>query len=333
MDAGYVYSPISLPGHNAVWYCNALNFHGEGDYGFFDDNYYKDELFDPMLNSLDSLIPLSIENIDVVAFFACHPSKVRSIQFWDFNYYKGANPGPEEWQTPELRSLESMETAKKNFRRLIRYLHDRDDIELTTFRELAERFSTQREVISAGELANIAKTILNEQRVVIDDHYSPAEIFCALTDALCSFDSTGKLPVSLKISRPYGPMEMPPAEPEVKHISFNKVLHMAAEAQKCVVHAGHLPVYILYEGKKIGTGSLLALFSDSYIKITDRKTSDQMEVISMESYPSENEVQIIREVSACKSWPVHREDLNMAHLIELTRLQLWTLKPAWPAGS
>ena len=27
MGAGYVYSPISLPGHNAVWFCYTLNFH------------------------------------------------------------------------------------------------------------------------------------------------------------------------------------------------------------------------------------------------------------------------------------------------------------------
>jgi hypothetical protein len=35
-------------------------------------------------------------------------------------------------------------------------------------------------------------------------------------------------------------------------------------------------------------------------------------------------------VAACKEWPVHREDLEMSHLIELTKLQLWTLKPALP---
>ena len=129
MNAGYVYSPISLPGHNAVWFCNALNFHGEGSYGFFDDAYYRDDLFNPMLEALDSIIPTSIEDIDMMAFFANHPSKVRSIQFWDFNYYKGANPGPDDWETPELRPLETMQTAQKNFRRLIQYLKSRDDIE------------------------------------------------------------------------------------------------------------------------------------------------------------------------------------------------------------
>ena len=122
-----------------------------------------------MLEALDSLIPASIQNIDMVAFFANHPSKVRSIQFWDFNYYKGANPGPDEWQTPELRPLETMETAKKNFRRLVRYLRDRDDIELTTFRELYGRFSQQRDKITHEELKMIAGRIMEEKRVVIDD--------------------------------------------------------------------------------------------------------------------------------------------------------------------
>ena len=122
MGAGYVYSPISLPGHNAVWFANTLNFHGEGDFGFFDDAYYRDDLFEPMLEALDVLIPERTRGLDVVAFFANHPSKLRSVQFWDFNYYKGANPGPDEWKTPELRPLESMKTARKNFRRLMEYL-------------------------------------------------------------------------------------------------------------------------------------------------------------------------------------------------------------------
>jgi hypothetical protein len=330
LGAGYVYSPISLPGHNIVWFCNALNFHGEGNFGFFDDAYYDDDLFDPMLQALDSLIPSNTKDIDMVAFFACHPSKVRSIQFWDFNYYNGANPGPEEWQTPELRPLESMETAKKNFRRLVRYLGERDDIELTTYRELADRFSTQKEEISADELDRLSRIIMKEQRVIIDDQYSPAEIFCALAESIYQHHSTGQMPEHVKIRRPYGPLEMPPAEPETRYVSSDALPLLAQEALKYVDQKGHLPPSIEHQGDRIGTGSLLALFSDGYIKTKDLELPDQMEIIPMESFPSENETQIIREVASCKNWPVHREDLDMSQLIDMTRLQLWTLKPAWP---
>jgi hypothetical protein len=33
-----------------------------------------------------------------------------------------------------------------------------------------------------------------------------------------------------------------------------------------------------------------------------------------------------------KGWPCHRLDLDTAAIRRLTRLQAWTLKPAWPGG-
>ena len=37
---------------------------------------------------------------------------------------------------------------------------------------------------------------------------------------------------------------------------------------------------------------------------------------------------IISEVEGYKDWIVHRTDLDMSHLADMTRMQLWTLKPA-----
>jgi hypothetical protein len=328
LNAGYVYSPVSLPGHNAVWFCNTLNFHGEGDYGFFDDAYYRDDLFDPMLEALDSLIPASIKDIDMMAFFANHPSKVRSIQFWDSNYYKGANPGPDEWVTPELRPLESMKTAQKNFRRLIQYLNDRDDIELTTFRELTERFSYRMDVISKEELGLLAARILKENKVVTDELFSAAEVFSALVESLDHYHAEQELPMQVKIRRPFGPLEMPASNPEIEMIPVNGLFELSGTAQAYIEKTNHLPASLLYDGKKIGTGSLLALLSEMYIKIQDSNLPDHFSTRTFEAYPSLNEDNIISSVAACKEWPVHREDLDMSHLIEMTKLQLWTLKPA-----
>ena len=52
------------------------------------------------------------------------------------------------------------------------------------------------------------------------------------------------------------------------------------------------------------------------------------EVIPFDCYPKEYEEDIIGEVMSYKHWIVHRTDLDMAHLAEMTRMQLWTLKPA-----
>ena len=334
MGAGYIYSPISLPGHNAVWFCNTLNFHGEGDFGFFDDNYYRDDLFNPMLDDLNNRIPKAIENVEVVSFFANHPSKVRSIQFWDFNYYKGANPGPDEWETPELRPLESMKIARKNFRRLIQFLKNRDDIELTTYKELMKRFSYQKTEITKEELEKITRRIVEKKAIVIDDYYSPAEVFTALSSALSDYGKNGQLPEKVRIERPFGPTEMPSQNPEVEKITKVQTLELARLAYDYVKINNRLPHALSINDKKIGAGSLLALFSKMYIVINASEIPDSIQVLPFAAYPAENEENIIQRVQDCKGWPVHREDLDMGHLVEMTKMQLWTLKPAFatPGG-
>ena len=49
---------------------------------------------------------------------------------------------------------------------------------------------------------------------------------------------------------------------------------------------------------------------------------------SFDAHPVDNLEAIVKSVEGCKSWPVHREDLDMEHIIEMTKMQMWTLKPA-----
>jgi hypothetical protein len=328
MGAAYVYSPVSLPGHNAVWFANTLNFHGEGDFGFFDDAYHDDALFDPMLAALDEKIPAGTRGLDVVAFFANHPSKVRSIEFWDFNYYKGANPGPKDWKTPELRPLESMETARKNFRRLVEYLQSRHDIELTTYRDLVERFGHQPETIGKARLAKIAREILKEGEIVISPDYSPAETFAALATALTAYGAEGQVPEELECRRPFGPLQRPPREPGIEEVTADQALELARQAHGVITSGEHLPRAVAVDGAEIGTGSLLALFSAVYGDGVEGRLAATYTVPAFAPHPTENEAAIVEEVRGCKEWPVHREDLDMSDLVEMTRLQMWTLKPA-----
>ena len=210
----------------------------------------------------------------------------------------------------------------------MQYLKSRDDIELTTYRELSKRFSFQRDKISKEELGRVAKRILDEKRVVIEEHYSPAEIFSAFSSALSHFSTADELPAELAILRPFGPLEMPAKDPELDHISIEGILDLSNKAQEYIENRGYLPASLSYKDQRIGTGSLLALFSKLYLKIGDPDLPEQLSAISFEPYPSVNEEMIVSEVAAFRDWPVHREDLQMDQLIEMTKLQLWTLKPA-----
>lgn len=327
MGRGYVYSPIHLPKKNAVWFCNTLNFHG--DYGYFDDLYYRDELFDPAFDTLQMTFEEDMEGMDVVAFFGCHPTKVRAEQFWDFNFYEGANPDRSELIAPALRPAESMVTARENFRDLMQFLKSQDYIQITTFSDLMARFSYQPEFITRKDLEKIATAIVSDKEIIIDDFYTPAESFAALTHSLSDYAGTGKLPRKLDRESPLGPMKLPPRVPEISNLSPEQVLELAGHAYTYIGEYSALPSQVSAAGKQIGAGSLLWLFSSVYLDLLGKDLKDSYEVIPFDPYPTENEEAIVSEVRSYKDWIVHRLDLDMSRIVEYTRLQLWTMKPAY----
>jgi len=327
MGKGYVYSPFRFPGKHATWFCNTLNFHG--DYGNFDDSYFKDELFDPLLDSLEKNFANDVEGLDVVSFFACHPTKVRAEQFWDFNFYEGANPpSADSLKAPALRPAESMETARKNFRRLMQFLKDQPNIQITTYSDLMERFSYQAEYIGKKDIQRVAEQVDLSKQVVYDEYYSPSEVLAALVESIHAYSEAGKLPGKLPRHSPLGPMSMPPENPGTSELSLEQVYGLAGEAGEFIRNKGHLPAQLMVDGKQVGTGSLLHLFSSVYLDIESGKPGEVYEVIPFDPYPMQNEEAIVSEVEGYKHWIVHKPDLDMSKLVEITRMQLWTLKPA-----
>lgn len=326
LKRGFSGSPVSLPGRNVVWFCNALNFSGQ--YDGFDDTYYRDDLFEPHFAKLKTELPELAKTTDVLSFFAGHPTKIRTEQFWDFNYYGGRNPAPGEWKTPELRPLESMKTAPANFRRLVSYLKSRDDIEIITFRNLMDVYSYQKEFISNKELRRIAQATIEKQAVVGDEFFSAAEAFAALASALGAYRKKGSVPVEIRVDRPLGPEEMPDSEPAISRLTLEEACELAAKADRHVHRVGSLPSFLEIREGRIGTGSLFALFCRVYLDIVTGKTLSEYDVLAFEPYPRTNEEAIVEAVQELKSWPVHRPDLDMGKIVKMTRSQLWTLKPA-----
>jgi peptidoglycan/xylan/chitin deacetylase (PgdA/CDA1 family) len=326
MMVGYSGSPISLPGRSVVWFCNALNFTFQ--YDGFDDTYYRDDLFDPRFDKLKEDLPKLVREVEVLSFFAGHPSKIRAEQFWDFNYYQGRNPGPDEWRTPDLRPLESMKTARANFRRMVRYLKGRNDVEITTFRSLMEVYGHQKEFITKEELREIADKVVASQSIFASEYFSPAEAFAGFAVAIVNYQKSGSLPPEIKADRPLGPAETPDSQPEISRLALEEVYELAGMANGRIHQAGTLPSSLEVRGSRIGVGSLFALFSAVYLDMISKKPASEYEVPFFDPYPRTNEQETVRTIRDLKSWPVHRPDLDMERIVELTKLQLWTLKPA-----
>ena len=328
LGTNYVYSPIGLPGHNATWFCNTLNIYGVGDYYVADDVFSDDQQFDSLFNVLNREFRGLIDDLDVVSFFVGHPSKMRSIQFWDINYYYGANPDSTEWITPELRPEESMEIVYRNFRNLLKFLKSQDYIEVTTYAEILKDFSHQKDQITQGELAKISEKVLNSGQMDFLEDYSWAEIFYALSFSISKSKENGELPDFVNVVRPFGPVNPPHVNPEAVEIPANQVWDLATQAIDYINANNHLPDRLVMNEMELGTKALLSLFCQSYNNILSGNGPSGITLTPISGFPDQQTNRIIQEVKDVKGWPVHRKDLDMRRLAEMTRWQLWTLKPA-----
>jgi len=326
LGAGYQGSPASLPGHDVVWFCNALNFSAQ--YAGFDDAYYRDDLFEPVFDKLKAELPDAIAKSQVLALFAGHPTKIRAEEFWDLNFYEGKNTPPEAWRVPRLRPPETMATAQKNFRRMMRWLKGRDDIEITTYRALMNVYGGQKEAVTRDELREFAQKAIELEALVPSDDLSPAEAFAGLAQALVGYRKNGTLPENLEVIHPLGPIEMPPTRPEIALLTIEDVYGLARLAEGSIMPNGALPAALRVGGARIGTGSLFALFSAVYLDLDAGRPRPAYDVPAFEPYPKTNERKIVAEIEGYKTWPVHKPDLDMSRIVEFTKLQLWTLKPA-----
>jgi len=331
LGAGFQISPAGLPGQDVVWFCNALNFSAQ--YSVSDDAYSRDDLFEPVFDRLKRELPERIEGADVLALFAGHPTKIRAEEYWDLNFYGGRNTPPDEWRSPRLRPRETMATARENFRRMMRWLKGRDDIEIATYRELMDVFGGQKETMTREELRAIAAASLAAKALAPTADFSPAEAFAGLVRAIGVQEDSGELPESLSTVHPLGPAGRPPERPSdgvpaTGSLSLEAVRALAREADGHIGMNGSLPAALDAGRGPIGAGSLFALFATVFLDLHSGRTRAGYEVPDFEPYPRAHEKRIAEVIEGYKSWPVHRPDLDMSRIVELTRLQLWTLKPA-----
>ena len=103
---------------------------------------------------------------------------------------------------------------------------------------------------------------------------------------------------------------------------------LAGEAVEFLSTEGSLPPWLSVDGGRIGTGSLLALFSVLFLDLAVGEARESYQLTSFEAWPKEHDEETVRRVEGYKDWPVHRTDLGLSRIVEFTTLQLWTLKPA-----
>jgi len=272
-------------------------------------------LIRPALND-ESLLPQTFEKFDRAAealeargggvistYF--HPTEFVTSAFWDLNFAKGANPERSEWKKPPRRRAEESERCYRILLRYVEHAKARASVRFVTARELPMLYESA--AVRVKDRAAVARHMAERQTFLAteDGALSAAEMLQALL---------GMEPVAVE-----GPVARGESTYRTGTIKRPAFEHAKSDVVSAIRVNRRLPADLWIGAEKLSLADFaatLAADDGASAAVAVRKGNPEME-----KYVS-------TDGTGTFSWPIHPEGFSAPQLLELARLQAWTLKPA-----
>ncbi len=261
-----------------------------------------------------------------------HPCEWVHTEFWDgVNFRRGANPPRSEWKLPVTRPAAETETAFKDFEQYVKFIKDQPGVRFVTADELMKLYADRALTrgFALDDITTIARSVQKEITFQKINEYtlSAADSFSLLTEAYLSFFAEDKQPLKLNPihgpARQFAPSAGGDALTTVKYSEFNDAVRQVS--QFCRTH-GRMPDEIWIGARSISPQDYLATLG-AVIEVWKSSTSPSSEIqlrqgkFTADSYVAEDSTRLW-------GWVIFPEGFHAPKIIELARLQAWTLKPA-----
>jgi hypothetical protein len=261
-----------------------------------------------------------------------HPCEFVHKEFWDaVNFRDGANPPPDAWQLPPMKSLEDSERAFNYFENLVRFMKSFPLVDFITATEAASLFAdrAQNHVFTIQEIAEVAGQVDPEVTFQVGERFnlSAGEVFYLLNKFVANIvQRRGAEPLLLPPTTPYGPASTPvelKAKVEVPWSQFARtVLDVQGELDK----TGQIPNAVWLGSQAIPPESYLVGLAHATGNLTQKGETPE----SVDFAPAHlAAAQFVAEDSPdLWDWVIFPHGFRGPNLMALAKLQAWTLKPA-----
>ncbi len=322
------------------WYANALNVYHMGE------NWTRMELHDPQAvepakQKVSAIAKrLAGEGGGLISIFY-HPCEWVHLQFWDgVNFSRGANPPREKWKLPPQRSAAETQAAFRRFGEYIDYICSIPGVRFVTASELPLIYPdlVRSEGASQADVAEIAARICRsgsnglDFQVIGNRAYSVADQFELLTAAVGRLLGGQQVRFPLKASGLFGPDSVAPQN-DARTFPWTAFRDSTRDVLDFIQTQRRVPARVFIGADQVSPASFLSGLAIVYE--VNQKTG---------RLPADQDVQL----SACGKllpedrvaedtpglfggWVIHKEGFRAPKLMELARLQAWTLKPAMRA--
>jgi hypothetical protein len=254
-----------------------------------------------------------------------HPCEWVHQEFWDgVNFKRGANPPRSQWKAPPQRPAAETEAAFERFGQYIDHIRAIPGVHFITARDLPTRYPDR--VRSAGatkeDLDEIARRLTADRSdgvnfVVVDGKaFSPADQFALLVEAVANPKVTFPLPVKGLL----GPDAAPPTVGDERVVDRDALAMALADVRSFIKSEGRVPARVFIGADPVAPADFMVGLARAW-RGKDVRLGKNVEVLTGRRIAKDTP-------GLFGGWVIHKEGFRAPKVLDVARLQAWTLKPA-----
>lgn len=287
------------------WYGGLLHIFNMGKF-VIRPSLEKGASLDDTLKKFDALAAeLSARGGGLISTYY-HPTEFVTTEFWDgVNFSHGAGPERKDWKLPRRRTAEDSERCYGILKAYVQHALKNPNVKFVTARELHDLYASPN--------------TRYPERSVIKKHLAERQTFLVTNGATLSAADMLLNLLGLPHMEVDGPALRAETTLKAASIPRERLARMSRDAIQFIQFHKRLPDALWAESDRLSIGDFAATLAAD-----DGKSPE----VAIRKANLEFENYVSKDGKRSFGWVIHPEGFDGSALLELGRLQGWTLKPA-----
>lgn len=316
------------------WYANTLTVYNMGrGRGYTRMDLHKADEVEPAKKEVSVMAErLAKDGGGVISIFY-HPCEWVHQRFWDgMNFSRGANPPREEWKAAPQRPTDETEAAFQRFGEYIDHIRAIPGVRFVTASELPSIYPDRARSKGAieAELSELVQRIASglDFQIVGQKAFSVADQFELFTVAVAQLIESRKVKFPIAVNGLLGPDSLPPTN-AIERVAWPAFRDAVLDAREFIRTHHRVPARVFVGADSVAPADFLLALASVYGGRQKDGTPSSEEIALRRNTVIAPERHIAKDTpNLFGGWVIHKEGFRAPKVLEVARLQAWTLKPA-----
>jgi hypothetical protein len=322
------------------WYCNALVVYKMGrGRAYTRMDLHSDTAIAPAKKEVSAMADrMRNEGGGLISIFY-HPCEWVHVEFWDgVNFRRGANPPREQWKPPPQRPPEQTEAAFKRFAEYIDHIHALGGVRFVTASDLPDLYPdpvrtvgvSDRDLTELVDRIRAGATTGLDAQIIDGRAYSVGDQFELLTVTLGEWLEGKSVRFPLVAKGLLGPDAPPPPSRTPTQLAWPAFRDATVDVLNFIRTEKRVPARVFIDADPVPPADFLVALASAYSFNRKNGALPYAEGVALGQnvrlLPARRVAEDTPELFG--GWVIHKEGFRAPRILEVARLQTWTLKPA-----